>query len=75
MRKAKQKLKPNTVLREYWDNNERFADFLNMANMRKVLNRLAIRSIYADTQQHWGWSWKFLVRKIKNTYTMVCQCG
>lgn len=29
MRKAKQKLKPNTVLREYWDNNERFADLFN----------------------------------------------
>lgn len=29
MRKGKQKLKPNTVLREYWDNNERFADLFN----------------------------------------------
>lgn len=29
MRKRKQRLKPNTVLREYWDNNERFADLFN----------------------------------------------
>ena len=29
MRKGKQRLKPNTVLREYWDNNERFADLFN----------------------------------------------
>ena len=29
MQKRQQKVKPNTVLREYWDNNERFADLFN----------------------------------------------
>lgn len=29
MQKGKQKLKPDIVLREYWDNNERFADLFN----------------------------------------------
>lgn len=102
MRKAKQKLKPNTVLREYWDDNEKFADLFNarLFGGKQVIKPdelLPVDSAAISLFEHGeyaesiesardkinicrhstalGWSWKFLVRRIKSTYTMVCQCG
>ncbi len=36
MHEKKQDLKPDAVLKNYWNDNERFADFFNAVPIKKV---------------------------------------
>ncbi len=57
MQKRQQKVKPNTVLREYWDNNERFADLFNAQlfggeQVIKPDELLTVDSVVASVFEH-----------------------